>query len=154
TIANDAVTVRDADGKEVRLENDVVFVMIGREAPLDFFRRSGIPIRGEWRGKTWIAFVAFFLFCVFLYNWKASCRINKWFQDHKWFPFDLKVDALGPLGITLKDPGFYYSLAYCVCVVLFGIARIRRRKTPYVKKQTLVLMAVQVVPLFLLPYLI
>ena len=30
--------------------------MIGREAPLDFFRRSGIPIRGEWRLSTWLGF--------------------------------------------------------------------------------------------------
>ncbi len=45
----DAVVVSDAAGQAVTLPNDVVFAMIGREAPLDFFRRSGIPIRGEWR---------------------------------------------------------------------------------------------------------
>jgi NosR/NirI family nitrous oxide reductase transcriptional regulator len=38
--------------------------------------------------------------------------------------------------------------------VIFGIARIRRRRTPYVTAQTLSLMAVQVVPLFLLPEVI
>ena len=36
-------------------------------------------------------------------------------------------------------------------VVVFGIRRIRRRRTPYVTAQTLTLMAIQVVPLFLLP---
>jgi thioredoxin reductase/Pyruvate/2-oxoacid:ferredoxin oxidoreductase delta subunit len=153
-ITNDSVTVHEENGKESKLPNDVVFVMIGREAPLDFFRRSGIPIRGEWRARTWIAFCAFFLFCIFLYNWKSSGAVNQWFQAHKGFPYGLNVDALGPLGITLKDPGFYYSLAYCVCVVLFGIGRMRRRKTPYVKVQTLTLMAVQIVPLFLLPFFI
>ena len=40
-----------ADGTRETLPNDVVFAMIGREAPLDFFRRSGIPIRGEWRAR-------------------------------------------------------------------------------------------------------
>ena len=40
-----------ARGKTETLPNDVVFAMIGREAPLDFFRRSGIPIRGEWRAR-------------------------------------------------------------------------------------------------------
>ena len=36
-------------------------------------------------------------------------------------------------------------------VVIFGWRRIRRRKTPYVKVQTITLATIQVVPLFLLP---
>ncbi len=112
-------------GDEI-LPNDVVFVMIGREAPLDFFRRSGIPIRGEWRPVTWVTFIAFFLFCVGLYTWKSQS----------------------------SQVGFYYSLAYCLCVGLFGIDRMQRRRTPYIRRQTLTLMAVQIGPLFLLPYFI
>jgi len=54
----------------------------------------------------------------------------------------------------VASPGFYYSLAYCVAIVLFGYRRIRRRKTPYVTWQTLSLMAFQVIPLFLLPYVV
>ena len=30
------------------IPNDVVFTMLGREAPLDFFRKSGIKVRGDW----------------------------------------------------------------------------------------------------------
>jgi polyferredoxin len=37
---------------------------------------------------------------------------------------------------------------------VFGVRRIRRRKTPYVRLQTWTLTAVQVVPLFLLPYIV
>src|SRR5262249_52032207 len=48
----------------------------------------------------------------------------------------------------------YYSLAYCVAILLFGWKRIQRRKTPYVTRQTIALAAVQVVPLFLLPYFV
>ncbi len=137
---------------EETVRNDVVFVMIGREAPLDFFRRSGIAIRGEWSIKTWASFLLFFAFCVFVYSWKSSGTINQAFQEHGWFPFNLDVG--GPLGITLREPGFYYSLAYCVCVVLFGIDRIKRKRTPYITRQTLTLMTVQLVPLFLLPYIV
>jgi ferredoxin len=61
---------------------------------------------------------------------------------------------LGILTADLGDPGFYYSLVYSLLIVLFGIRRIKRRKTPYVKAQTLTLMALQAIPLFLLPYLI
>lgn len=163
--------LRNDAGKETTLPNNVVFTMIGREAPLEFFRRSGIPIRGEWKPATYASFAAFFLFCVFLYNWKAGGAVNQYFQKHGLFPYDVpawleqaggRVAAaskdhstfLGTLAISLKDPGFYYSLAYCLCVLLFGIQRVRRRKTPYVKLQTIALTAVQWIPLFLLPFLV
>ncbi len=161
-IADDTVTLALADGKTERIKNDAVFTMIGREAPLDFFRKSGVPIRGEMRLKHWLSMAAFVLFCVFVYNWKAGGALYHAFEQRGWFPFGLSLGAaskdpgtlLGTLAITVRQPSFYYSLAYCACVVLFGFARIRRRQTPYVKVQTLTLMAVQVVPLFLLPYLV
>ncbi len=163
--AKDAVLVWDG-GKEETLPNDSVFTMIGREAPLAFLRRCGVRIRGEWTPATWGVFLAFFAFCIFLYNWKAGGVVYNAFKENHWFPFGVPAalgglasaftrpaNVLGTLALSLGSPGFYYSLAYCLCVVIFGIKRIRRRKTPYVKVQTLSLMAVQTVPLFLLPYL-
>ena len=154
------VALKDDAGKETRLENDVVFTMLGREAPLDFFRRSGISIRGEWRVTTALAFAAFVLFCVFLYNWKSNGAIGQYFQKHELFPYNVRPLSTDPstlggtLSISLRDPGFYYSFAYCMAVLVFGIRRIRRRKTPYVRLQTIVLTAIQWIPLFLLPYLL
>ncbi len=40
----------------------------------------------------------------------------------------------GTVAISARDPGFYYSLAYCLAILLFGIRRIRVRKTPYVTR--------------------
>jgi polyferredoxin len=154
-IAETSVEI-ETRGEPRPLPNDVVFVMIGREAPLDFFRRSGIPIRGEWRLSTWLGLLAFFAFTFFLYNWKAGGAINQAFVRHRWFPYNVSSIGDSPLAQTLsldlKEPGFYYSVAYSVCVALFGVARIRRRRTPYVTRQTLALLAVQLVPLFLIPY--
>src|SRR5687768_1938646 len=155
----DRVVLRDQTGAETPLGNDVVFTMLGREAPLDFFRRSRIPIRGEWRPATWLAFTAFFLFCVLLYNWKAGGELNRWFQENRVFPYNVEAPStpspLGKtLGITMRDPGFYYSIAYSLAILLFGIQRIRRRRTPYVTLQTATLTAIQLLPLFLLPYLV
>lgn len=154
----DSVVFTGADGKKETLPNDVVFAMIGREAPLDFFRRSGIPIRGEWRPATWAGFLSFFALCCFVYTWKADTSVNHYFSAHKLFPFNIGSVGSGALGKALSDalgsPGFYYSLAYCVAIILFGYRRIRRRKTPYVTRQTLTLTAVQVIPLFLLPYFV
>jgi polyferredoxin len=165
------VTLRDAAGKAETIPNDVVFTMLGREAPLDFFRRSGIPIRGEWSAKTALSFLAFFAFCSFLYIWKASTGLNHLFQQHHWFPFNVpgllsslggsiaaaSADPrtfLGTLNIDLAQPGFYYTIGYTSLIVAFGLRRIRRRNTPYVRKQTYSLMAFQVIPLFLIPYIV
>ncbi len=148
-------------GTGERLANDVVFAMIGREAPLEFFRRSGVPVRGEWTARSIAAFAAFLVFCTFLYNWKAGGTLDQLFQRRGWFPYGLaapdpaRSSAFATaLGITLREPGFYYSLAYTAAIVGFGLARIRRRRTPYVTRQTLTLMAFQALPLFVLPYLL
>jgi NAD-dependent dihydropyrimidine dehydrogenase PreA subunit len=160
-IRPDQVVVTDANGEEDALPNDVVFTMIGRDPPLDFFRRSGVRIRGEWRASSWIGLILFFAFCVLLYHWKsdAGFGVKSWIKAHDWFPFNIADPAnpaslVGTIGLSLQKPSFYYTIAYSACIVLFGIRRIRRRRTPYVKIQTLTLMAIQVVPLFLLPFII
>jgi NosR/NirI family nitrous oxide reductase transcriptional regulator len=166
-----SVTLRDAAGKTQSIPNDVVFTMLGREAPLDFFRRSGIPIRGEWSAKTWIGFLAFFAFCSFVYIWKAGSHLNQVFQQRHWFPFNVPDwlhsmggslaaasanprSLLGTLTLDLAEPGFYYSLGYTLLIFGFGLRRIRRRNTPYVRLQTYTLIAFQLIPLFLLPYIV
>lgn len=160
-ISNDRVILLNDQNQETVLKNDVVFTMIGREAPLDFFRRCGIPIRGEWKLATWIGFISFMLFCIFMYNWKnTSSSINKVFQTHHWFPYNISQmtadhsSLIGTIVQSMRDPSFYYTLAYCLCVVIFGIRRMKRRQTPYVTAQTLSLMAIQCIPLFILPQII
>ncbi len=48
-------------------------------------------------------------------------------------------------------PGTWYTALYSLTIVVFGIARIRRNPTGYIKRQTYALMAFQVIPLFILP---
>lgn len=160
-IGETSVVIEDVKTKaRTTVENDVVFAAIGREPPLDFFRRSGVPIRGEWRPRSIAAFLLFVAFCFLLYMWKSGGDLTQLFRDHGWFPFSIPslVKGDGPLAqtlrVTLGQPGFYYSLAYTIAVFLFGISRIRRRRTVYTTVQTLSLVSFQVLPLFLLPYLI
>lgn len=165
SITSDTATLNGADGQPVRLMNDVVFTMLGREAPLDFFRRSGIAIRGEWTAKTWISFILFGMFCVWLYHWKAHKgplgELGKNFAENVSAQLGSVSEAardpktlLGAVTAAAKQSSFYYSFVYCALIVVFGIKRIARRKTPYVKLQTFSLMAFQLLPLFVLPYLI
>ncbi len=160
-----------AGEREETIPNDVVFTMLGREAPLEFFRRSGIRIAGEMTPARWAALSFFLLFCAWLYNWKSGGSMSQLFAARHWFPFNLPdllsgiggsvaADArkpstlLGTLAISASGPSFWYTLAYSTVVVIFGLKRIRRRKTPYVTVQTATLMLVQVLPLFLLPEII
>jgi NosR/NirI family nitrous oxide reductase transcriptional regulator len=155
------VVIADDAGRQQQVPNDVVFTMIGRDPPLDFFHRSGVRIRGAWRAGTWIGLILFLAFCAVLYHVKsdAGFGVKSWWAHHGWFPFNLADPAdpaslVGTIGLSLKKPSFYYALAYTICIVLFGIRRVRRRRTPYVTAQTVTLAAIQVLPLFLLPFVV
>ncbi len=170
----------DADAESTEtVRADAVYAMIGREAPLDFFRRSGIRLRNDfgdlpdtlWEAVSsvdWLsdvlwkrvgAFAAFFLFMCAVYSWKDGGIVQDWAKAANVFPFGLSGNpgATGLLEIVLTSatkPSFYYTLVYSAIVVIFGFRRIKRRQTPYIRVQTLTLMAIQVVPLFILPEVI
>ena len=170
-IEGDAVTVKDESGESSRFANDAVFSMIGREAPLEFFRRSGVTIRGEMSRWQWLGLGLFATLCTLIYNWKAGGQLTKLFETSGWFPFNIPAllraggeglaamaadpaTVVGTVTINLGEPGFYYSLLYSLLVCVFGYRRMQRRRTPYVRAQTISLAAIQVVPLFLLPYIL
>lgn len=173
-IDDESVTLKDASGESRTIDNDAVFSMIGREPPLDFFRRSGVRIIGETSRSQWFWIITFFLAMVAMYDWK-----NDGFLSHgiaalsaaDAFPNNMPAwlaslgdrwrDAvedrssfLGVLAVSMKGRSFYYTLLYTLCILVFGILRIRRRRTPYVTLQTGCLFLVQLIPLFLLPELL
>src|SRR5262245_2231305 len=151
-----------------RLANDVVFTMIGRRPPLDFLRRSGVAIAAEMTPRRWTALGLFLAFCAWLYDWKSGGAMSAlWYRQH-WFPTNLPAllaaaggsiaaaardprTLIGTLAISAASPSFWYTLAYSTVIVVFGIRRIRRRRTPYITAQTWTLIAIQVLPLFLIP---
>jgi thioredoxin reductase/ferredoxin len=176
-IRDDSVRLSTEEG-QTGVKADQVFAMIGREAPLDFFRRSGIELRNDWgkvpdslrdamSGWSWLtdlrwdrigAFAAFFLFMAVVYSWKDGGVVQRLAQAGEVFPFGWSPGTGTGLGEILlgsmSKPSFYYTLAYSAIVVIFGVKRIRRRKTPYIKVQTMTLMAIQVLPLFILPEIV
>ncbi len=155
-------------GTRESLANDVVFTMIGREPPLDFFRRSGVRIRGEGTRRGWVAIACFLVALALLYDWKSAG-----FLDHalwsKWaFPANAprliaslgawwaaqvgdRATLVGTVAVSMKGRAFYYTLLYTSIIGWFGLQRVRRRRTPYVARQTLCLFLIQAIPLFLLP---
>jgi len=165
SISEDQVEIKDADGNVQTLENDAVFSMIGREPPLEFFRRSGVAISGERNLKWWITLAIMTLFCIWLYHWKGDYNIPFGLSDAFNSVFGLDVSGMkhladdrstliGTIAHSMSSRSFYYTLVYATCVLVFGIRRIRRRRTPYVTRQTITLTAIQILPLFLLPEII
>ena len=168
-IRDDDIIITDKDGDEQTFENEAVFALIGREAPLDFFRKSGVTVTGDRNFKWWATIIGFVLFCTWLYNWKGDYHIPFGLKDTFNQYLGLNPSAIwkplmdaggyfsreGTLGHTLaisaSGRSFYYTLAYATCVIIFGVRRVRRRKTPYIKLQTTTLALVQLFPLFLLP---
>ncbi|MEM9420700.1 MAG: NAD(P)-binding domain-containing protein [Planctomycetota bacterium] len=170
-IRENEVVIKDADGNEQTIPNNSVFEMIGREPPLDFFRKSGVRISGDRGAGWWTWLIVFVLFCAWIYHWKGDYNIPfglkdkfnesflglnpsvfwDWVKESTGGYFSREGTLGHTLAISASGRSFYYTLAYASCVVIFGVRRIRRRKTPYIKLQTITLMAIQVLPLFLLP---
>ena len=167
-ITSSDVTLLTTGGGNERVAADAVFVLIGREAPLAFLRRSGVAIAGERGARQWWGLALFLLFCVWLYDWKSGGWFAGLWQRHHWFPTDVPArlaalgggfaaqaaeprTLLGTLAVSGSSPSFWYTIAYSLVIVTFGLRRIRRRATPYVTVQTWTFMAIQVLPLFVLP---
>ena len=160
----DSVTLKRKGGDETTIPNQAVFSLIGREAPLDFFRRSGIPIHGERSWGTRSLLIAFLLIMTLIYGMKSwiapfdqlnSTALN----PGTWISgladrFNDRSTIIGTLLASARSPSFWVTLAYSSAVVGFGIDRIRRRRTPYVLVQTFTLMTIQCIPLFILPEII
>jgi thioredoxin reductase/Fe-S-cluster-containing hydrogenase component 2 len=166
-IAGDSVEIFTPDNKEISIQNDAVLSMLGREAPLDFFRRSGMPISGESSAMGWVYFAMFMVFAIALYDWKnfgflnsvwgatdfpnampsLLSGINAWWQTQ----VEDRTTLIGTIAVSMKSRSFYYTILYTSCIGIFGWRRIQRRKTPYVTVQTTSLFLIQLIPLFLLP---
>lgn len=169
-ITDDSVSLKTKGGEISTIANDNVLTLIGREAPLDFFRRSKIPIAGEGTPLGWVAFALFFVFTIALYDWKNFGFLNNiWglsaFPDSapsligglsEWWSSQVndRSTIIGTIAMSMKSRSFYYTLLYTSCIGFFGWQRIKRRKTPYVTLQTWSLFLVQLIPLFLLPELL
>ncbi|REL34640.1 NAD(P)-binding domain-containing protein [Thalassotalea euphylliae] len=169
-ITEDAVNLTNKKGEQQTLANDEVLLATGREAPLEFFRRSKIQISGESSFSGWLAFALFMLAMFALYDWKGYGFVNSFWSTFT-FPNNMpevisglgswwssqvedRSTLIGTIAMSLKSRSFYYTFLYTTLIAIFGWQRIQRSKTPYVTVQTSVLFTIQLFPLFLLPEII
>mgnify|MGYP005988768857 CR=1 FL=1 len=169
-ITSDEVVLKTASGETKVIENNHVLLATGREAPLDFFRRSKMAISGESTAIGWAAFILFFIALTALYDWKGYGFLNSFWGSFsypdqmpaliggmgEWWQQQVndRSTLIGTIAVSLKSRSFYYTVLYTLLIAVFGWQRIQRRKTPYVTVQTTVLFLIQLFPLFLLPEII
>lgn len=161
-IEPESVQLTNGNNITFELPNDAVFVMIGRKAPIEFFKRSSISVKGQWSLRKIAGFLATVLAVVMVYRWKTeNSEVADFFLEKGWFPNNIDTFAWQSNDLFTRilqpiagSPGFYYELLYTLVIMVFGMRRIRRMPTPYVRWQTISLIMVQTVPLFLLPYFI
>lgn len=169
-ISTDEVILKTSSGETKAIENNHVLLATGREAPLDFFRRSKMAISGESTAIGWAAFILFFIALTALYDWKGYGFLNSFWGSFsypdqmpsliggmgEWWQQQVndRSTLIGTIAVSLKSRSFYYTVLYTLLIGIFGWQRIQRRKTPYVTVQTTVLFLIQLFPLFLLPEII
>ncbi len=243
-IKDDSVVLLDKNHKEFEIDNSMVFVMIGKELPVEFFRRSGIKMEGELSLTLKLQFLLLILFACFLYFGKSSEKIYEYVTGIKFESFTAAFSQLSTshfwtkfisvpyflvstlfsdkinvwdineyinafiayisfiaaviLGIYLlikfikdnyaafsfdwktfkyayfilvglffalvffggryfgvevldKSQTFWYTGLYSLTILIFGLRRMKVKKTRYIKYQTWTLILIQIFPLFLLP---
>lgn len=151
--------------KEVKAQH--IFRCIGAELPLKFFDRIGIRLEGSWNRRRVLILAAAFLICYFIYGAKAGPPL---------WPFNIpSADLFGMENGSARSFGqwwqglkigegvwsfkfngsFWYSLAYCLVMTVFGIKAYRRwgvrYNDSYQKKRFASLITVQWTLAFLIP---
>ena len=138
---------RTSDQRTHRVENDVVFEMIGAEPPLAFLDRVGIKLEHAWDGRRYLALAALFA-CVYSlyalkkfpeqpYCWPFHLFIDRSafaggtriLFDWAFMPFAPLFDnqALSQIRKTLWfQQGYLYSLTYTLVMALFGWLAFKR----------------------------
>lgn len=100
-IKENSVVLLDKESKEIELDNSMVFTMIGKELPTDFFKRSGIKMEGEFSLTAKLQFALLLLFAGMLYFGKSSADFYESFFG--------KVDSWGKVFTSIFSGEFWYK---------------------------------------------
>ncbi|HET55899.1 MAG TPA: 4Fe-4S binding protein, partial [Ignavibacteria bacterium] len=100
-IKESSVVLLDKENKEIELDNSMVFSMIGKELPTDFFKRSNIKMEGELSLTAKLQFALLLLFAGMLYFGKSSADFYESFFG--------KVDSWGKVFTSICSGEFWYK---------------------------------------------
>lgn len=164
-----SVTIKDlatSDTKEIA--TDHVFRCIGSDLPLKFLKRVGIKLEATWDLRRVGILVFAFSICYFIYGAKSSPAL---------WPFNIPTEFFGEPGAPRSfghwwsslqigsgqwvfkiNGSFWYSLAYCIVMTIFGAKAYHRwgvrYNDSYQKKRFTTLITAQWLLAFAVPNLL
>ena len=100
-IKENSVLLVEKNNKEIELENSMVFSMIGKELPVDFFKRSNIKMEEELSLNSKLQFLLLILISGIIYFGKSSADFYKHFFG--------KVESWGDVFSNLFNTSFWYK---------------------------------------------
>ncbi len=85
-VKENSVILLDKEKKEIEIENSMIFTMVGKELPTNFFKRSNIKMEGELSLNSKLQFALLLLFAGVLYFGKSSADYYENFfgQQDSW----------------------------------------------------------------------
>lgn len=166
-IGSETVTIKSLSTNETKeVKADHIFRCIGADLPLKFFDRVGIKLEGTWDARRWMILVIGFLICYFIYGAKVHPPL---------WPFNIETSLFGNAEHATRtfadwwdnlrvgsgtwafklNGSFWYSLAYCLVMTIFGMKAYDRwgvrYNDSYQKKRYISLITVQWLLAFLIP---
>jgi thioredoxin reductase/ferredoxin len=112
-IKDDIVVLENKDGSESEIKNSMLFCMIGRELPVQFFKRSNIKMEGELSLTAKLQFALLLLVSGIIYFGKSSAYFYK----------DLfgKVDSFGDIAGYLFKTEFWGKFVTIPAILLSAL---------------------------------
>ncbi len=98
-IKENSVILKNKTGNEEEIENSMVFVMIGKELPVEFFKRSGIKMEGELSLTSKLQFALLVLVAGVIYFGKSSAELYNHFFG--------KIDSISSIFTNLFKAEFW-----------------------------------------------
>ena len=114
-ITDETVDIIDSAGKESEIKNSMVFTMIGKELPVQFFKRSGIKMEGEMTITAKLQFLLLVLVAGVIYFGKSS----SYFYEDLFGKVDSFAEAFSYL-FTIEFWGKFLTLPVTLFSALFS----------------------------------
>ncbi len=115
-IKEDSVILENSEKEIVEFKNDIVFTMIGRELPVEFFKKSNIKMEGELSFTSKLQFLLLILVSGVIYFGKSSTDLYKYTLGEKVNSFG---EFIGNL-FSFEFWGKFVSLPFYLLETLFS----------------------------------
>ncbi len=124
-IRESKVVLVNKDKSEIELDNSMVFTMIGRELPTDFFKRSGIKMEGELSLTAKLQFALLLLFAGVLYFGKSSADLFEHFfgKLNSWGEIFSQIFKLEFWSKFFALPGLIFSALFSDTVRIWNVTK-------------------------------